>query len=326
MIAGDAAGIYIPAARLWLDGLRGRPHGFVSHAHSDHVGPHETVYATAATGDLIADRFRHRGQRIALSYRESVRIGDARVTLYPAGHVLGSAQVLIDDGQTRLLYSGDIRLRPSPACEPAEVPQADILIVEATFGRPAWVFPPAETIEREIAMFVDRTFAAGATPVLLAYSLGKAQEAIALLERLHVPVAVAETVRAVNAVYRRHGVALRECLPLKPPLPPGTAVVCPPQTRKSALFAALGPTRTAILTGWALDRHARYRYGCNAGFPLSDHCGFDDLLRYVELTGARQVYTVYGYAREFAGALRERGYEAYALGQEFQLALPGLLA
>jgi len=326
MIAGDAAGIYVPAARLWLDGQRGRPRGFVSHAHSDHVGPHATVYATAATGDLIAGRFRHHGQRIALAYREPVRIGDARVTLYPAGHVLGSAQVLIDDGQARLLYSGDLRLRPSPACEPAEVPRADILIVEATFGKPAWIFPPAEMIEREVAAFVDRAFAAGATPVLLAYSLGKAQEAIALLDQLHVPVAVAETVRAINAVYRRYGVALGECLPLKPPLPRGTAVICPPQTRNSALFAALGPTRTAILTGWALDRRARYRYGCDAGFPLSDHCGFDDLLRYVELTGAQQVYTVYGYAREFASALRERGYEAYALGQEFQLALPGLLA
>lgn len=319
-------GIYLPAAGVWLDAHAARPLSLVSHAHSDHVRPHDTIVATPPTLDLIAERYRRTGRSIARRFGEPFVHGRLRFTFYPAGHVLGSAQVLVEDGRTRLLYSGDVRLRPSPACEPAEVPRADILITESTFGRPKWVFPAQEAIEQGIARFCERAFAAGETPVLFAYSLGKAQEALLLLDKLGVPVAAHDAILRINAIYARHGVELPACAPFEPPLPPGVALVCPPQTRKAAKFAALGPCRTAILSGWALERSAQFRYRCDAGFPLSDHCGYDDLLRYVEMTGAREVYTVHGSTREFAEDLQQRGVQAYPLVGEMQLALPGLLA
>ena len=319
-------GIFVRAADLWLDALSPRALSFVSHAHSDHVRAHAALIATPATCDLVAARFHHRSRMQRLPYHTPLVRNGVRLTLYPAGHVLGAAQALLEDGRTRLLYSGDIRLRPSLACEAAEVPRADILITESTFGRPRWVFPPQEQIDAAILHFVARAFSDGATPVLLAYSLGKAQEAVALLHQHGIAVAAPDTVRAVNAIYQQHGVALPDCLPYEPPLPPRTALVCPPQSRRAAKFALLGTARTAILSGWALESGARYRYGCDEGFPLSDHCGYDDLLRYVELTEAREVYTVHGYTREFAEDLQRRGVRAYPLVGEMQLALPGLLA
>jgi Cft2 family RNA processing exonuclease len=318
-------GIFVRTADLWLDALIARPLSFVSHAHSDHVRAHTALIATPATCDLVAARFRQRSRAQPLEFGKPLVRKGVRLTLYPAGHVLGSAQALLDDGCTRLLYSGDVRLRPSLACEAAEVPGADILIMESTFGRPRWVFPPQEQIDAAILHFVERAFADNETPVLFAYSLGKAQEAVALLHRHGVAVAAQETVREVNAIYQRHGVALPDCLPYEPPLPARTALVCPPQSRRAAKFATLGRTRTAILSGWALESSARFRYSCDEGFPLSDHCGYDDLLRYVELTGAREVYTVHGYTREFAEDLQRRGVNAFPLVGEMQLALPGLL-
>ena len=319
------SGIFVRTANLWLDALTPRPLSFVSHAHSDHVRAHAALIATPATCDLVAARFRHRSRAQPLAFGAPLVRNGVRLTLFPAGHVLGSAQALLDDGRTRLLYSGDVRLRPSLACEAAEVPRADILITESTFGRPRWVFPPQEQIDTAILHFVQRAFDEGATPVLFAYSLGKAQEAVALLHQRGVAVAAPETICDVNAIYQRHGVALPDCLPYEPPLPRGVALVCPPQSKRAAKFAELGPTRTAILSGWALESSARYRYGCDEGFPLSDHCGYDDLLRYVELTGAREVYTVHGYTREFAEDLQQRGVQAFPLVGEMQLALPGLL-
>jgi Cft2 family RNA processing exonuclease len=319
-------GLYVASADLWLDGHSARPLSLVSHAHSDHVRPHRAIVATPATCDLIAARFRQRSAFRPLPFGEPLVRNGHRVTLFPAGHVLGSAQTLVEHAGTRLLYSGDVRLRPSYACEEAIVPRADIVVMESTFGRPRWVFPPQEQIEAAVVAFVERAFAAEETPVLFAYSLGKAQEALALLHARGIRVAAADTIRAVNAIYMRHGVDLPDCLPFAPPLPPGVALVCPPQSRRGAAFAGLGRVRTAILSGWALDKGARYRYGCDDGFPLSDHCGYDDLLRYVELSGAREVYTVHGYTREFAEDLQGRGVHAYPLAGEMQLALPGLLA
>jgi hypothetical protein len=118
-------------------------------------------------------------------------------------------------------------------------------------------------------------------------------------------------------------VAMPECSDLEAPLPPATAVLCPPGPRV-ALPVAEDRRRTAVLTGWAMDAATKYRYRTDAAFPLSDHCGFDDLLRYVELVGAREVRTVHGFAAEFAQELQRRGVAAYPLSGPMQLALPGL--
>jgi len=319
----DLDGIYLPGCDLWLDPHRRRELAVVSHAHSDHVRRHAHSIATAATADLAQVRYRTM-RTTRVGFASAFGINRARVTLYPAGHVLGSAQVLVEEGDCRLLYSGDLRLRASLAAEPAEVPRADVLIMESTFGLPRYVFPPPEEIEAGIIEFCEAAFARSLVPVFFVYALGKAQEAAMLLASHGVRLAAHRSILEINAVYRRHGVAVPDCADLEAPLRPGTAILCPPGARV-ALPVSEERRRTAVLTGWAMDAAAKFRYRTDAAFPLSDHCGFDDLMRYVELVGARDVRTVHGFAREFAQELQRRGVSACPLTGPMQLALPGLV-
>lgn len=318
-------GIHVDACSLWLDPLRSQASAIVSHAHSDHVRRHGLFITTPATAALIRERYGYKSRAICHEFGQPFSHGGSQVTFYPAGHVLGSAQVLVDDGRCRLLYSGDVRLRPSAAAEPVEVPRADVLIMESTFGLPRYIFPEEEQVERSMVRFCEEAFAQSETPVLFAYSLGKAQEALMLLGRHRLKALVHPTVLKLLPAYREHGVDLPDCEEFKGRPEPNTVVISPPQTRGGELLRAVGRRRTAMLSGWAMDSGARYRYRSDAAFVLSDHCGYDDLLRYVELVGAREVYTVHGFVQEFAQDLQRRGVTAYAANRPTQLALPGLV-
>src|SRR5206468_3724557 len=128
-------GIYLPDLDLWLDPQVRRALAFVSHAHADHVGLHDQIIATPATAAMMRLRAQVSSRFRALEFRERFRLGEASVTLYPAGHILGSAQILVEFRGRRLLYSGDFKLRSGRSTEAAEVPEADVLIMETTFGR-----------------------------------------------------------------------------------------------------------------------------------------------------------------------------------------------
>jgi len=287
------------------------------------VRRHARTICTPATADLIRQRY---GAAVLqpLTFGTPLCIAAARLTLHPAGHVLGSAQALVETDDFRLLYSGDLRLRPSAAAETAAVPEADVLVMETTFGRPRYVFPPEDQVVAQIVDFCEQGFAAGQTPVLFAYSLGKAQETIALLHQRGLRVAAHPSILAINAVYQRHGVALPDCAAWDAPLAERTVILCPPQARKNRVLGDERRLRFALLSGWAMDSGAKFRYRCDEAFALSDHCGYDDLLRYVALSRARTVYTLHGFAREFAQELRRRGVEAFPVGQSMQLPMPGL--
>ena len=325
MVFSFREGIFVDACSLWLDPLRSQACAIVSHAHSDHVRRHQVSITTPATAELMRQRFGYKTKIECHDYGRPFNYGGAQVTFFPAGHVLGSAQVLVDDGQRRLLYSGDVRLRPSAAAEPVEVPRADVLIMESTFGLPRYVFPDDAQVESDIIRFCDGAFARSETPVLIAYSLGKAQEALAIIARHGLNAAVHPAVMKLIPAYRSHGVDLPDCDSIGGPPGAKTVVICPPQSKRGTLLQGIGRFRTAMLSGWAADRGARYRYRSDAAFALSDHCGYDDLLRYVELVGAREVYTVHGFVSEFAADLQRRGVSAFAANRPTQLALPGLV-
>src|SRR5204863_60358 len=153
---------------------------FISHAHSDHFGRHRWTLCSEATSDFITARYgvRPAGSVLTPQYRQPIQWKGFVVTLYPAGHILGSAMLhvrRVSDGAS-LLYTGDFKLRDSRTCEPAELPQADTLVMETTFGQSHFIFPPRAQVEADILKWVDQTMAGGDTPVLLGYSLGKAQE------------------------------------------------------------------------------------------------------------------------------------------------------
>ncbi len=315
-------GIHLPDCDVWLDSLRSRRFGVVSHAHSDHAAWHEETLLTPATAALMRARRGHRKNKVIreIPFGEPVEIPGARITLLPAGHVLGSAQVFIECNRATMLYTGDFKTRKSLTSEAAEPVRADILVMESTFGLPRYRFPDAGEVMADIVAFCEKAIRDGCVPVLLAYSIGKAQELLAGVGRAGLRVVAHSSVFRMARIYESFGVAftdLEEAGSLEDL--EGKVLVCPPNERGA--LAALRNLRLAVVTGWATDRGAIYRYQCDAAFPLSDHAGYDDLLAYVRTVAPKQVFTVHGFTEEFARDLRALEIEALALGGANQLEL-----
>jgi Cft2 family RNA processing exonuclease len=316
-------GIHLTQVGWWLDARFPVDRSFVSHAHSDHVAAHREVLCSPATARLLRARVpgRRVEHRLPFGHTEALT-ADAAVTLYPAGHILGSAQCLVErapDG--RLLYTGDFKLRPGRSAEPCATPRADVLIMETTFGLPRYVFPPDAEVWAGIVAFCRQALADRVTPVLLAYSLGKTQELLCGLAEHQLPVMLPPQGLRLTRVYAAAGRAMPACREFDAADLPGHVVISPPAWGGDPFLEGIKKRRTAVVTGWALDRSAIYRYQCDAAFPLSDHADFNDLLALVERVQPRLVYTVHGYAQEFARTLRARGIEAWAPGAVNQLEL-----
>jgi putative mRNA 3-end processing factor len=220
---------------------------------------------------------------------------------------------LAEEAGQSLLYTGDFKLGPSATAEPAELPHAEILVIESTYGDPAYRLPPRdETIEQFLTL-VRRTLADEAVPVVEAYALGKGQEVTRILTGRGIPVLQHRKIFEISRVYESFGVDLgrHECLtPGTSRVEPGWAVVVPPGTRLHRLPRQI---RFAV-TGWAVDAGARYRLGVDHAIPLSDHADFDGLVEAVARVAPRIVYCTHGPAT-FVDRLLDFGYNARVLGQ-----------
>ena len=308
-------GLYLPEADLWLDPRRGRERAFVSHAHSDHVARHGGILCSPVTAHLLQVRYRIARDRLCIrEFHESHEWNGFLLTLRPAGHIAGSSMLHAVDlsSGASLLYTGDYKLRQSRSLSPAELCAADTLIMESTFGLPRYVLPPASEIEQQICDFVRDALADSATPVLLGYSLGKAQEIAAILHAHDLPYSQTSTVAHMSDACRDTGMALPEAPVWKGSTPPGHALIAAPQFLKHPDFAKIINPRTAVMTGWALNPGARFRYGCDAAIPLSDHADYPDLLRTAELVNPGKIITVHGSTRELAARLRALHFNAWS--------------
>jgi DNA ligase 1 len=316
-------GIYLPEADLWLDPPCKVARAFISHAHSDHVGRHALSFCTERTQEIIGVRYRLRRGLHPLPLREPVEWEGWTLQLLPAGHIPGSAMLHLtrqSDGAT-LLYTGDYKLRPGLCCEPCELMPADTLIMECTFGQPRYEFPPLTHIVEEIRAFCRDTLADSHVPVLLGYSLGKAQEILCALSGTGLRVMAHRTVLEMTAACGPLPVEPVACAPFDPAHAAGSVVVFPPSAARMPELLAVPQRRTAMCTGWALTPGARYRCRTDAMFPLSDHASWSELLETVAAVQPRRVYAVHGFTQEFTAALRARGHDAWSLGCDDQLEL-----
>lgn len=306
-------GVHLPGPGLWLDPHRPQPVAVVSHAHADHVQKHEEVLSSVPTAAMMKLRGVTRCRFRTMPYRQPSEMDAARVTLFPAGHILGSAQVLVEWEDVRFLYSGDFKLRPCLSAEAVEVPAADVVVMETTFGKPRYRFPKTEDVVEDIRLFCRSSLDAGYSPVLFCYSLGKGQEVLASLAGVDYPIYLHSAHWDMSALYRDFGVKLPPFQKFQTGQKLDGVLLCAPGCRRARWFNSLNGIRTAYISGWALDSGARWRFGTDAAFPLSDHADYDDLLEYVRKTGAKSIYTMHGFADEFAGDLRKRGYWAEPL-------------
>lgn len=319
-------GIFLPQIGWHLDARKRAEFSFVSHAHADHMGRHRTVLCTPPTARLMQTRLGGRRREIILEFGQPHLLHDGtRIELHPAGHILGSAQFLAENEHGRFLYTGDFKVRAGLTSDGCATPRADVLVMETTFGRPHYLFPPTTEVVAGLVSFCRETLAVGAVPVLLGYSLGKGQEILHALTGAGFDIMLHEQMLSLTAIYESCGVVFPKYRRLDPATATGCVVICPPQVSRARWLQELQPHRTAMVTGWAIDRGAQYRHQSDAVFPLSDHAGFDDLLWFVERVQPRLVFTVHGFAAEFAQTLRARGIEAWALGRANQLEL-GLAA
>ena len=313
-------GLKLTAIDLAIDFRRRQPRGFISHAHADHMAPHELAYCTAVTSKLYRHRLGPHRQCVEMQFGRPIDWGETRLSVHPAGHVFGSAMLLAETRGQRMLYTGDFKLGPSATAETCVLPRADTLVMESTWGDPRFRLPAREYVVAELLERVNKAFALNRTPVIHAYVLGKAQEVTKILTSAGVPVLQHPLTYAVSCIYQENGCDLGD-FKLYPGRPlPGHAVVMPPRQQKGHHMGGLTRTTTLAVTGWAVDERGRQRWGVDHVIPLSDHADFDQLLQAIDLVDPEIVYCTHGPAT-FVNHVRAHGRRAVVLGEKEQLTL-----
>jgi len=305
-------GLYLPELDLWLDAERKVELSVVSHAHADHIVNHAKIIASPETAKLFALR-KGTVETEVLECGQRLKLRGATLELFPAGHILGSSQVLVEHKGTKVVYTGDFKLRQSLTCPAAEVKPCDILIMESTYGLPEYAFPEIGETHQKIVDWVADTRDRGEVPVVMAYSLGKAQEAMKLLGDAGFELSVHKAIYEIAEIYETFDVEFGNYDQWRP----GTAglgvVVVPPHLSRWKPLDAIKNRKKLLLTGWALNRSTRYRYDADEVLPLSDHADFSELMCYAKEAKPSKIYVVHGFP-EFVDYLREEGFDAEPLG------------
>jgi putative mRNA 3-end processing factor len=317
-----AEGLYCPVGQFHIDAWRPVPRVVITHAHSDHaVFGCEHYLAAQAGRKVLKARLGDDVSVTALEYGAVIEHNGVRVSLHPAGHVLGSSQVRLEHLGDVVVVSGDYKLARDPTCAPFEPVRCHQFVTESTFGLPIYRWEdPARTVA-EINDWWQQNREAGRASVLYAYSLGKAQRILAEVDTGIGPIVVHGAVDKMNQAYRRSGVALPETF-LVSDFPAGhelshALVIAPPSAQNSPWARRFEPCSEAVASGWMAVRGIRRRRVVDRGFVLSDHADWDALNMAVRETGAASLLVTHGSAETFAHWLREQGLEATAIVTRF---------
>lgn len=327
LVQRRAEGLYCPAGRFYIDPWRPVATAVLTHGHGDHARPGMGRYHTSAAGlPILQWRLGEQDYR-AHGYGEIFTLGDARVSLHPAGHVLGSAQVRIEaDGQVWVV-SGDYKRQPDPTCAPFEPVPCDTFITESTFGLPIYRWPDAAEVARDIVQWRDRCAARGEAAILYCYALGKAQRLLAELRPfVDRPVYLHGAIAAGVEVYRRAGTDMADTRPVidtadaVAPAATGFAgelVLAPPSAAGSAWLRRFRKAQQGFASGWMRLRGNRRRRNMDRGFVVSDHADWPGLLRTIRETGARRVIATHGDTHALVRMLSEAGLAAETLDTQY---------
>ncbi|MEC3859944.1 ligase-associated DNA damage response exonuclease [Mesobacterium sp. TK19101] len=313
-------GIFCPAGGFHIDPWRPVERAVITHGHADHARPGHQHYLCT---DVAAPVIRHRlgVAPETLRFGEVRQIGAARVSLHPAGHLPGSAQVRVEVGGEVWVVSGDYKVEPDGLCESFEPIRCHAFISECTFGLPVFTWAPQAVVGRQINDWWAGNAAAGRVSILGAYSLGKAQRLMGLVDSGIGPILTHGAVEATNAVLRAQGLALPATVPVTPELDvkshAGALVIAPPAALGSAWARRFGPAATGFASGWMALRGVRRRRSVDRGFVLSDHADWPGLLSAIRETGAESIYFTHGYTDIFARYLNESGWIAQVVPTEF---------
>lgn len=306
-------GLWCEAGGFHVDPWRPVPLAVVTHAHADHATPGCGRYlASQNTLEVMRARFDRDLEGTPIDWGVPVDLGRCRVSLHPAGHVLGSAQVRIEHNDEVWCATGDYKCEPDPSCEPFECVPCDTLLTESTFGLPIYRWSSPERVFASINDWWRTNAARGRTTVLLAYAFGKAQRILAGLDASIGPIGIHASLAGPTEVYRADGRPIPKVLRAGPATAAELAgaglVVCPPSASGTPWirrFAGPDGLRLGFVSGWMQVRGRRRWQSVDRGFVLSDHADWDGLLRTVRASGARRVGVTHGSTAVLARYLRE---------------------
>lgn len=323
MSAGSSAvievtsiGLYCPAGDFFIDPGRGVKRAIITHAHSDHARRGSQGYLCAEPGwDLLAHRLGRNARIETLPYGKQITIGSAKVSLHPAGHILGSSQVRIEVNGDIWVVSGDYNSTPDlKGGTDFEVVECDTFISECTFGDPVYRWPTVASVFAQIHQWWAENARRGITSVLSAYALGKSQRILAHIEEAVGPIGVIGDAVNFSKLYRRAGVHQAQFAPVTrknlEEFKGVGLVIASSMARKQHELIGLHPFSRAFASGWMATPQRRQR-GLDQGFVLSDHADWDGLTGTIEATGARRVGLMHGDTGPIRNWLNERGCETF---------------
>jgi putative mRNA 3-end processing factor len=317
-------GLYCEAGDFYIDPWQPVARAVITHAHGDHARWGSDAYACSRESEsVLRTRLGPAATIRGLDWGEVIEMNGVRVSLHPAGHILGSAQIRVEHRGEVWVTSGDYKTDPDPTCTPFELVRCHTFITESTFGLPIYRWSPDAQVFAEIRAWWSANREAGRASVLFGYALGKAQRLLAGLADADVgPIYTHGAVERLNRDYRAAGVRLAETryasdLPKKHDFS-GSLIVAPPSAAGSTWLRRFGDVSTGFASGWMRIRGARRRRALDRGFVLSDHVDWPSLLRTVAGTGAERVWVTHGTREPLVKWLTERGIEARAIASQWK--------
>lgn len=323
LIVARPEGLYCPPGDFYIDPWRPVERAVITHAHSDHArrGHRHYLAHTDSTGTL---RIRL-GADIdlqTLPYGEAIVHHGVRLSLHPAGHVLGSAQVRLEHGGQVWVASGDYKLQDDGTCAPFEAVRCDTFITESTFGLPIYRWPAQQVLFADIDAWWRANAQAGRASVLFCYAFGKAQRILHGVDAGIGPIVVHGAVEPLNAVYRAAGVRLPPTRRVTDEgvdaaLLRSALVLAPPSAQGTPWMRRFGAYADAFASGWMQLRGTRRRRGVDRGFVMSDHADWPGLLQAIDATGAERVFVTHGSVAVLVRWLNEQGLQAQGFRTEY---------
>jgi len=326
LIVQRPEGLYCPAGDFYIDPWRPVARAVITHAHADHARRGHGHYLAARSAEGLLRARLGAISLMGLDYGQRIVHHGVGLSLHPAGHVLGSAQVRLEHGGQVWVASGDYKVAPDRTCTPFEPVRCDVFITESTFGLPIYRWEDDSAVFASINRWWAANAAQDQVSVLMGYSLGKAQRLLSGLDGQIGPVLAHASIEELNLIYRAAGVALPATEPLSrwgsaaQARRDGLAralVLVPPQAVTPALLRRLGGAVTAFASGWMQLRGARRRAGWDSGFALSDHADWPGLQSAIAATGAQRVIVTHGSVSVMVRHLQEQGLQAEAFETEY---------
>ena len=314
-------GLYCGEGKFYIDPWKPVDKAVITHAHSDHARFGSKYYLASDPSKLLLKSRLGDIKLQTIPYGEAINFNGVKVSLHPAGHVLGSSQIRVENRGEVWVVSGDYKIEDDKTCDAFELVKCNTFITESTFGLPIYKWKPQTEIFDEINSWWKSNSERGKVCVIYAYALGKAQRIIAGLENIG-PIFTHGAVEKLNACYRESGVELPETkyagdVKAKNEFK-GGIVVSPPSGNNSAWLRKFGSITDAFASGWMMIRGARRRRAVDRGFVLSDHVDWNGINKTIDDTGAENVLVTHGYASPLVRFLQEKGLNAKSISTRFE--------